>query len=324
MAFNLNSLTLMGKVGRDQQFGRDPDFRSFYNNENNNNNNNIHTRADSGLSGGSNESGKSDAGEKVVVDLDLIVEKWISHMWERTRTKNIKYELDDLQIVVNWKRVEIEQNEAKFENNMSPKAKIPSNQTLFRTHFTNRTDQEQEYSFKTERVTRQAVGFSFVKGFSREKEGAISFKLPSDIVEIGGGIKSEQSVECGKDQTNEQEVTWGVDSIIKVKPHSKTTASLVISEIELNRNFYVETKLKGRLTVSLNNRENNQFVKSFSGDIVDIIKKAMENYWLPAASSHVFELFEANGEKFARSILRGKCKFRLGVEQHVTLTEENI
>ena len=73
----------------------------------------------------------------------------------------------------------------------------------------------------------------------------------------------------------------------------------------------------------LNNRENNQFVKSFSGDIVDIIKKAMDSYWLPASSQHVFELFET-GERYARSILRGKCRFRLGVEQHVTLTEENI
>ena len=72
----------------------------------------------------------------------------------------------------------------------------------------------------------------------------LKIKIIGDIVEIGGGIKSEQRIECGKDQTNEQEVTWGVDSIIKVKPHSKTCASLVISEIELNRNFYVETRLK--------------------------------------------------------------------------------
>jgi hypothetical protein len=186
----------------------------------------------------------------VVVDLDLIVEKWIAHMWERTRTKSNKFELDDLQIVVNWKRVEIEQSEAKFETNSPMKNKMPSSQTLFRTYFTNKTDQEQEYSFKTERTTRQTVGFTFVKGFSREKEGAVSFKLPNDIVEIGGGIKSEQSVECGKDQTNEQEIMWGVDSIIKVKPHSKTSASLVISQIELDRNFYMETRIKGSFRIS--------------------------------------------------------------------------
>ncbi len=186
----------------------------------------------------------------MVVDLDLIVEKWIAHMWERTRTKSNKFELDDLQIVVNWKRVEIEQSEAKFETNSPMKNKMPSSQTLFRTYFTNKTDQEQEYSFKTERTTRQTVGFTFVKGFSREKEGAVSFKLPNDIVEIGGGIKSEQSVECGKDQTNEQEIMWGVDSIIKVKPHSKTSASLVISQIELDRNFYMETRIKGSFRIS--------------------------------------------------------------------------
>ena len=78
----------------------------------------------------------------------------------------------------------------------------------------------------------------------------------------------------------------------------------------------------------LNTRENNQFVKSFSGDIVEIIRKAIESLWLPAASSSVFEIVEASnsssGERYARSILRGKCNFRLGVEQHVELTEESI
>jgi hypothetical protein len=49
----------------------------------------------------------------------------------------------------------------------------------------------------------------------------------------------------------------------------------------------------------------------------------MDSYWLPASSQHVFELVET-GERYARSILKGKCRFRLGVEQHVTLTEENI
>ena len=108
----------------------------------------------------SSESGGSDSvnpSDKVVVDLDLIVEKWISHMWEKTRTKNTKHELDDLQIVVNWRRVEIEQSEAKFEHNTPTKNRIPNNQTLFRTYFTNKTDQEQEYSFKTERVTCRYV-----------------------------------------------------------------------------------------------------------------------------------------------------------------------
>lgn len=262
---------------------------------------------------------------KAIVDLDTIVENWIRYMWDKTKTKqDSKYDFEDLGAVVNWDKVEIVQDEARFDESRDPHTNLPKTQTLFRTIFTNRTDQEQEYSFKTERTTRQTCSFSFIKGFSREKEGSISFKIPQDIVEIGGGIKTEQSIECGKDQTKEQEVTWGVDSMIKVKPHSRTCASLVITELELTRKFSVDTRLRGRLIVSLNNRkEHNQFVKSFSGDIVEIINKAMEKYWLPSGSC-IFEIININDTKYARTTVKGKCDFRLGVEQHVTLNEENI
>ena len=177
------------------------------------NNNN---RCDSALSSGSygsnsNSPNSSKPENKAIVDLDVIVEKWIMYMWEKTKTKQekIRFEFEDMDVVVNWARVELIQGDAKFEsaNELSARNLFayhkPKTQTLFRTYFTNNTDIEQEYSFKTDRVTRQACSFSFIKGFSREKEGGITFKLPEDIVEIGGGIRSEQSIECGKDQTKE-------------------------------------------------------------------------------------------------------------------------
>ncbi len=158
-----------------------------------------------------------------------------------------KYEFEDLDIVVNWAKVQLEQDEARFDTTRqsSLHSQAPTTQTLFRTYFTNRTDMEQEYSFQTSRTTRQSCGFSFYKSFSREKQGEVKFKLPEDIIEIGGGIRSEQSVECGKDQTKEEEVCWSVDSMIKVKPHTKTRASLVISELQLERSFTLETRFKG-------------------------------------------------------------------------------
>lgn len=68
-----------------------------------------------------------------------------------------------------------------------------------------------------------------------------------DICEIGGGLRSEQTVECGKDQTNEEEITWGCDSMIKVDPFTKTSANLVITEVEMERAFSVTTYFKGFL-----------------------------------------------------------------------------
>ena len=187
----------------------------------------------------------SAASEKNIMNLDLIVEKWISYMWEKTKSKSDhKYgDFEEINVLIDWKRCEMNQESAKFEKNTN-QAKLRS-QTLFRTYFTNKTDTEQEYSFKTERLTRQSCSFSFMKGFSQEKEGNISFKLPNDIVEIGGGMRSEQSVECGKDETKEEEIRWGVDSMIKVKPHTKCNAELVINELEMDRDFSVGLFLKG-------------------------------------------------------------------------------
>jgi hypothetical protein len=185
----------------------------------------------------------------VLVDLDLIVEKWISFMWERSKSKKEKtnpVEFEDLELVANWNKVELVQDDAKFDSTLFGN-KAPVAQTLFTTHFTNKTDNVQEYSFKTERTTRQSCCFSFMKGFTREKEGGLNIKLPQEILEIGGGVRSTQQIQCGKDQTNEEEVSWSVDSLIKVQPKCKTTASLVITEVKLEKTFSLSCYLKGDL-----------------------------------------------------------------------------
>lgn len=314
----MQNLTLMGKVARDPQFGKDQEYRDFY----------TGNRSNSSMSTQSNPAPDSTTAnaDKVIVDLDLIVEKWIQYMWETTKSKQqaSKYEYEDLEMIVNWQKVDIMQDDAKFDGN-ALRNKVPSTQTLFRTYFTNKTDSEQEYSFKTERITRQSCSFSFLKGFSREKEGGLSVKFPQEILEIGGGLRSEQSVEMGKDQTKEEEISWGVDSLIKVQPHSRTIANLVITELNLETSFSIETKIKGRIVVTVNHRkENNAFVKTFSGDIVEIIRKAQEKNWLPPSSLSLFEIIDINGVRMARSSFKGKCRFKLGVEQNVTLEEEKL
>ncbi len=181
--------------------------------------------------------------DKAIVNLDAVVEKWITYMWEKTKSKaDSRHDFDELNVKIDWKRCDITQKDAKFENMTKGTLR---NQTLFKTYFSNNTDTEQEYSFRTERKTRQSCSFSFVKGFMREKEGSIHFKLPEDILEVGGGLRSEQSVEMGKDETKEEEVTWGVDSQIRVRPHSKCNAELILNEMEMERSFKVEMLLKG-------------------------------------------------------------------------------
>jgi hypothetical protein len=272
---------------------------------------------------------KSITMDKNITDLDLIVEKWINYMWEKTKSmsKSAKQqpqiEFEDLEIIVNWKKVDILQDDAVFKDDKSISKKL-NQQTLFRTYFTNETEQEQEYSFKTERKTRQSCSFSFVKGFSREKEGQITFKLPYEIVEIGAGLKTEQSVEYGRDQTNEEEISWGVDSLIKVSPLSKTTAELVINELELVRDFHVVSYFKGRLSVCLNLKKDNTFVKSLAGDIVQILAMAADKHWIIMETNRVQFIRLNGGTEVAKMESSGKCNIRLGVEQHINLKDEKL
>ena len=132
---------------------------------------------DSGIGSSREENSPAD---RSIVDLDLIIDKFIKKMWEALRDKSqSKYVYDELDIHVNWNKVEINQEPAVFEDK---RIKHPHNQTLFKTFFTNKTNQVQEYSFKTERTTRQSCSFSFSKGFSRGKEASISIKIPGNYI----------------------------------------------------------------------------------------------------------------------------------------------
>lgn len=96
------------------------------------------TRCDSALSSESCVSADSSNPpvDKTIVDLDVIVEKWIMYMWEKTKTKQqaSKYEFEDMEVIVNWSKVDLIQDEAKFEPGSNPFGnRKPNTQTLFRT-----------------------------------------------------------------------------------------------------------------------------------------------------------------------------------------------
>ena len=180
------------------------------------------------------------------MNLEAIVDKWILYMHSKSRAlKDTKFEKLDIKII--WDKLSLQQDDAIFEDVITGKNGSPQSQTLFETFFYNMSNTDQEFSLRTERKTRQSTEFSFTKGFSQSKELNVSIKIPYDIVEVGGGIKREQSVECGKTNTYEEEFTWGLDNVIRVPPKTRTHASLVIDELELERNFHLVTYLKGKL-----------------------------------------------------------------------------
>lgn len=145
-------------------------------------------------------------------------------MWESSKRsrEDSKYRREELDIKINWKRVNFWQSEAVFTR--PAQLRMPKSQILFRTHFSNNTESEQEYSLRAERSTITTLNFTFMRGFTKEKEGCVTFKLPNEVLEVGGGLRHEQRVDYGRDSAFETQMTWTADSAIRVPPHSKANA----------------------------------------------------------------------------------------------------
>lgn len=145
-------------------------------------------------------------------------------MWELSKRsrEDSKYRREELDVKLNWKRVNFWQSEAVFTRRAQ--SLKPKSQILFKTHFSNNTDCEQEYSLHAQRSTTTILNFTFMHGFTKEKEGSIKFKLPNEVLEVGGGLRHEQRVEYGKDSTFETQMVWSADSAIRVSPHSLANA----------------------------------------------------------------------------------------------------
>ncbi|CAF3455236.1 unnamed protein product [Rotaria sp. Silwood1] len=265
-----------------------------------------------------------DAGphNKTIVDLDEIIEKWVWKMWElskRSREES-KYRREELDIKLNWKRVNFWQSEATFTR--SAQLRMPKSQILFKTYFSNNTDREQEYSLRAQRSTITTLNFIFMRGFTKEKEGCVTFKLPNEVLEIGGGLRHEQRVEYGRDSTFETQMTWSADSTIRVSPHSRANAELCITEEEYSADFSIEVRFSGRISAMISTRNNTGgYYKYMEGDLATIFSDALRSGNC-GASSGQFEVHEQT--QTVRTMMLGKCAFRYGIEQHVNVEQGKL
>ncbi|CAF1500997.1 unnamed protein product [Rotaria sp. Silwood1] len=259
---------------------------------------------------------------KTIVDLDEIIEKWVWKMWELSKRsrEDSKYRREELDVKLNWKRVNFWQSEAVFTR--PAQLRMPKSQILFRTHFSNNTESEQEYSLRAERSTITTLNFTFMRGFTKEKEGCVTLKLPNEVLEVGGGLRHEQRVDYGKDSTFETQMTWSADSAIRVAPHSKANAELCITEEEYSADFSVEVRFSGRISAMISTRNNTGgYYKYMEGDLATIFAELSRTGGI-GGSSGQFEIHEQT--QTVRTVMTGKCAFRYGIEQHVNVEQEKL
>lgn len=114
---------------------------------------------------------------------------------------------------------------------------------------------------------------------------------------------------------------WSVNSQIIVPPRACLHAELNIDEEELDKEFSVSIRFSGRISATIATRQSsNTYLKFMEGEIVQIVREAMENHPRRCAG---LEIVEEN-PPVAQFPMRGKCSFRYGVEQHVILTQKSL
>lgn len=249
-----------------------------------------------------------------IFDLEEIVRNWAMQMFDLTKTRDqAKIPKEHLQFTISWKRVKFVHKEPEYPE--TPKSSsIPKAQILFRTIFCNNTDQDQEYTFKTERSTCSICEINLDRCLTLGQEVSLSLKTPCEVFEANAGFKRELTVSEAQGQCIEETLTWGVESIIKVPAGFKTTAELEVFENELSGDFTVVTEFAGKVIVSVTNiRDNNSFVKSIEGDISEIIKP--EHSSLKGFSKE---------NKVISFTTKGSCHFRFAFEQHVTVRQQDL
>ena len=249
-----------------------------------------------------------------VVDVEGVIMDYMWKMYDMTKSKDQgKIPREHLDLKLNWRRVKFVHDEPEYVEVDRPP--VPKCQVLFCTYFTNNTDREQEYSFKTERTTTSSCELNIEKGYTLGYEMNVTLKTPCEVFEANAGFSRELSVTNATGQTYEEELNWGVDSQIKVKPHTKTTAKLQISEDQYAGKFKMCSHFSGKVLGSITNmRDNNSFVKSIEGNVGEIMKREIQNGLKGFVVDKGVVSFET----------KGTCNFHFAIEQHVHLSEESI
>lgn len=244
------------------------------------------------------------------VDLEGTIKKWAKKMFDITKTKEQgRIPENTLDFVINWKKVRAIHEEPQFEG-ISHTA-LPKAQVLFKTHFTNNTDAQQAYSFKTERASRSTCDVTVEKGVSMGYEMGIKFKTPYDVLEANAGFKREVVITEGEGKSTEEQMIWTGDCQVTVPPQHQATAELVINEQQYSSRFTVESRVRGNIHVSVYDRRTDSFVQSIDGNLAEII-------------GHYDVQDVTLKGKWIRFQTIGKCQFRYAVEQHVKLDQESL
>ena len=115
------------------------------------------------------------AGQKI--DIQSIIEEWAKDYFKRKGSKKERklLEQEQIQMEIDWRRVKFVHDEAKYEPEPpTPGSGRPTQNVLFNTTFTNKTERAQTYTFRTERTTRSSCTVAIEQGYTQVYNISIS------------------------------------------------------------------------------------------------------------------------------------------------------
>ncbi|XP_064628731.1 uncharacterized protein LOC135488176 [Lineus longissimus] len=252
-----------------------------------------------------------------LVKLDDLVKKYVtSGEMPDIKEKLKRIPKDSLDIKINWDRVTFESKEAKFPKLPDDIESFADCRILHTQDFVNNTCTEQVYTYKTSRRRLSACEKTYEEGYTIGKNVGVQIKVPGSVLEANAGLSKELSLMETERFQEEDDISWEVESQIRVSPKNRTIAELTISERHYSVHFEVDSTLKGRVMVDYKNLSNGQVFSSGSTQIAAIINYAIEKELLKK-DQFVIE------EDLVNTQFKGICKFSKG-KTDIKLTERPL
>ena len=196
---------------------------------------------------------------------------------------------------------------------------------LFHTKFTNNTEDDQDYTMKTEKTTTSTCSTEIENSWSKSWELGVTLKTPGEIFEANAGYSREVSLTKTEGETFEESLTWGVESQIKVKSQNIAEAQLVVNEKKYSGDFVVMTTISGMVYVSFTEiRDNNSIIKATGNEFYDIIKWYIDRERRKARVYEYVNFKDTDEGQYIEVTTKGKCKFRFGIKQEVVVHQTPI
>ncbi|CAF0755049.1 unnamed protein product [Rotaria sp. Silwood1] len=261
------------------------------------------------FNGKGDESTPAMSNKMGLVNLRDLVEA-AAHKWykdnekDSTRAKWGKtYNWKELVKEIDWRSLKVRHDPVIYTDLETPGT--PKNHILFRSTFLNDTNREQEYNLKAVRRTVSTCSFSVFEGYTTEQCASLELEvpLPKCVLEASTGFRREYTLEQSRDKQVEEELTWSVESNIKIPGMSQTTAELVVQEDEYYGTFEIKSYFFGEIRVKLY-KDSQEIISMDFGDLEDLFPRDKG--------------FRKDNRGVYR-ITRGECKARFGVSQKVEL-----